>query len=237
MKHSSFKQIKPFSKILESGNSGLIPFMLFLAMIIAGSNSNLKAQAPEIPIPVETFFGHNDLYYQITAVRQFSPESRFGFFGLATFTADYKNEIAENRIITIAQVDYEIGKGFALMGGMDMNSVSGFAPIIGPKFSYASKKWLAVTTVSYFLNEESDVKLFGLYEYTPQISDNWSFYSRLQFIVNQSLSEKAHNKSYLYLRAGAQKGRLIFGMAANLDWSGPNKIYGESYGPFVRWEF
>ncbi|MDR8391897.1 hypothetical protein NC796_12130 [Aliifodinibius sp. S!AR15-10] len=87
------------------------------------------------------------------------------------------------------------------------------------------------------MNGESEIKLFGLYEFLPEINESWTFYSRLQFIVNQNLSEKTHNKSYLYLRARAQKGPVIFGLAANFNWSGPNKIFGENYGPFVRWEF
>jgi hypothetical protein len=217
-------------------NTGL-PYIFLIVLITAGSVSDLKAQAPEIPIPVEMFYGHDGLYYQVTVKRQFSPESRFGYFGLATYTADYQNDIAENRMITIAQFDYEIGKGFGVMAGTDVNNVSGYSPIIGPRFSYASKKWLIVNSVSYFLNEEKDIKLFGLYEFLPAINENWTFYSRLQYIYSRSLGEDTHNKSYIYLRAGLQKDRLIFGMGANVDWSGPNKVFGESYGPFVRWEF
>jgi hypothetical protein len=58
--------------------------------------------------------------------------------------------MANNRMITIAQFYYELGRGFGLMAGTDMNNISGFSPIVGPGFSYASEIWLIVTTVSYF---------------------------------------------------------------------------------------
>lgn len=226
-----------FIQVINDKSYFLTKFLLLVTSMIALFSIGIKAQAPEIPIPVETFYGHEGLYYQVTVKRQFTPNSRFGYFGLATYTADYKNDVAENRMITIAQFDYEIGKGFGVMTGTDVNNVSGFAPIVGPRFSYASQKWLVVTSLSYFLNEEQDIKLFGLYEFLPKINENWTFYSRLQFIYNHSLAEDTHNKSYIYLRAGAQKGRFIFGLGVNIDWSGPNKVFGDSYGPFVRWEF
>ena len=117
-----------------------------------------------------------------------------------------------------------------------MNSVEGFSPIIGPQHNYASGKVLAITVLSYFLNGNHDLKLFGLYEYKPTINENWSIYSRLQFVYNQNLIEGSHNRSYLYLRGGVKKNSLIFGIAANFDWIGQNKIYKDNYGVFVRWE-
>ena len=96
---------------------------------------------------------------------------------------------------------------------------------------------MAVTVLSYFLNGDSDLKLFGLYEYKPPINEKWSAYSRLQFIYNQNLSEGLHNKSYLYLRAGVKRNAMIIGLAANLDQSGPMRVFDENYGVFVRWEF
>jgi hypothetical protein len=123
------------------------------------------------------------------------------------------------------------------MGGSDVNSFSGFSPVIGPQHTYASKKWLAVTVASYFLNGESDLKLFGIYEYKPAINNKWTMYNRAQFIINQSLKDNSHNKSYLYLRSGLKRKSMIIGVAANFDWSGPNKAYRDNFGLFTRWEF
>lgn len=209
--------------------------VIILIIFCLPIKSNAQKLAP--PIPMEIFLGNKELYYQVVIKRSFAPQSKFNVFGLATYSANYENKVSENRAIIINQISYDIGKGFSVMSGIDYNSFSGFAPIIGPQHNFANKKILAVSVASFFLNESSDLKLFGLYEFKPQINENIGFYSRLQFIYNQSLKENKHNVSYLYLRAGLKKKSFIIGLAANIDWSGPNKKSFENYGGFVRWEF
>ena len=210
--------------------------LITLAMVVLTINYGY-GQRPAPPIPVEAFFGHEAIYSQLVVKRSFTPSSKFAFFNLSTYTADYDNDMDENTMITINQISYNFGKGFGIMAGADMNSVVGFSPIIGPQHNFASKKILAVTVLSYFLNGDSDLKLFGLYEYKPPINEHWSLYTRVQFIYNQNLSEGTHNKSYLYLRAGVKTKAMIFGLAANLDQSGPKKVFNDNYGAFIRWEF
>lgn len=103
--------------------------------------------------------------------KKFFPESSFNFFGLATYSATHDNNVGENRVIMISQVSYDLPKGFGVMAGTDYNSFSGFSPIVGPQHNYASKKFLAVTVASFFMNEGSDFKIFGLYEYKPPLND------------------------------------------------------------------
>ncbi|MFC4220702.1 hypothetical protein [Flagellimonas marina] len=214
-----------------------IPFGVVVTGILLFFCSLSQAQKPEPPIPVEFLLGHKEMYSQIVIKKKFAPESKFNFFGLATYSATHDNTIEENRAIMISQISYDVGKGFGLMAGADYNSFSGFSPILGPQHNFASKKFLAVTVASFFLNEDSDFKIFGLYEYKPPINDVWSLYTRFQFIYNTSLAEGSHNISYVYLRAGVKRNNLIFGLGANLDWAGPNKDFGDNYGGFVRWEF
>ena len=210
---------------------------LFLILVWAASLPSLMAQAPSPPLPVEMLFGHNSLYFQVVVKKNFAPQSRFGYFTVATYTADYENDVDQNSIVIPVQFNYSIGKGFGLMAGTDINSVSGFAPIIGPQYNYASRQFLAVTVVSFFLNPDRDVKLFGLYEYKPPLKENWSFYSRLQFVYNQSIREASHNKSYLYLRAGFKRKSLVFGIGGQPGTVGSLKVYEDNYGVFFRWEF
>lgn len=208
-----------------------------LLVLLFFISSYLVAQKPEPPIPVEVFFGNKALYFQMVIKKKFTPESRFNFFTVATYTADYENEQEKNSLVVPVQLSYDIGKGFGIMAGTDINSISGFSAIIGPQFNYASKDWLIVNVASIFLNEDSDFKLFGLYEYKPAINENLGFYSRLQYVINRSWKLGTNNQKYLYLRAGIKKGQLIYGLAANLEQSGPFKEFGENYGIFVRWEF
>jgi hypothetical protein len=212
-------------------------FALICMALFAGNTQGIYAQAPRRPVPAEVFFGNEYIYYQFVTKRAFSPDSNFEYFMLATFSADYQNVLAENSMVMIGQISYDLGQGFGLMGGADVNSFSGFSPVVGPQHTYASKEWLTVTVLSYFLNGESDLKLFGLYEYKPALTERWSLYNRVQFIVNESLKYESHNKSYLYLRTGLKRNSLIIGVAANFDWSGPNKVYRDNFGLFTRWEF
>jgi hypothetical protein len=198
----------------------------------------LRAQAPTPPLPVELLFGHEELYFQVVVKKDFAPESRFDFFSVATYSAAYgTGETASYRITIPVQFGYDLGKGFGVMAGTDINSAVGFSPIVGPRHNFASRQFLAVTVASFFLNEDRDVKLFGLYEYKPPLSDRWSVYTRLQFIYNHNLREGAHNRSYLYLRAGLKRDAFIFGVGANLDQFGPQQLYADNYGIFARWEF
>lgn len=196
----------------------------------------LSAQAPEPPLPVELMFGHQGVYFQLVIKKKFAPESKLGFFSVATFTASY-DEPSEASITLPVNINYSLGKGFALQAGASVNSVAGFSPMVGPQHNYASRKFLAVTVASYLINEGHDVSIFGLYEYRPTINDKWSHYSRIQFVYNHSLSEKSHNRSYLYLRYGVKKKSMAFGLGANLDRYGPYKSFHDNYGVFVKWEF
>jgi len=208
---------------------------LFFLMTLWRQES--KAQAPKPPTLVEAFFGNEALYFQLVVRKKFAPTSRLGFFTLASYSADYENHLAENAIVVPVQLSYELGKGFGIMGGTDINSNSGFAAIVGPQYNYVSKEFLAITVISFFLNKDNDVKLFGLYEYKPSFTENLGLYTRVQFVVNQSWRLGLNNQRYLYLRAGLQNKQLIYGLAANLEQAGPLKRKGENYGLFIRWEF
>ena len=68
-----------------------------------------------------------------------------------------------------------------------MNAVVGLSPVIGPKHVYASRKFLAVSILSYFLNGDHDLGFFGLYEFKPPINDKLALYTRLQVLYERVL--------------------------------------------------
>ena len=209
-------------------------FIFFSILILS---QGLRSQTLSPPIPVEIFLGHQSIYSQTVIKKRLKQGSKLSFFGLATFTADYNTETIENNSLTIInQLSYQFGKGFGVMIGTDINSNAGFSPIIGPQYNYSSSEFLAVTVLSIFLNSDIDVRILGLYEYKPKITDVLTLYTRLQFLYNQNSVQGTHNRSYLYLRAGIKKNSLIIGLAANLDQRGPNNIFQDNYGVFVRYE-
>ncbi len=184
-------------------------------------------------------FGHERLDFQLVFKRNFTPQSKFSLLAIAVFSENYTKEkrIGDSMVIPF-QVNYALGKkGFSLAAGAEANSVAGFGTTMGFTHGFASKKWLAISVLNYQFGESKDVKLFGLYEFKPAINETWSFYSRLQVVYNYSLAESAHNRSFLYLRAGLKKGQLGFGLGANFDQYGPAKIARDNYGVFTRWEF
>lgn len=220
------------SLILSSSKYFPVLFCILLAIPFMAI-----AQKPEPPVPVEFFFGNEKLNFQLVLKKKLDGKGRFNFFTVASYTSSYEHPEEDFRIVMPVQLSYELGKGFGIMAGTDINSYTGLSPVVGPQFNYASPTFLAVTVASVFLNEDRDFKIFGLYEYKPPINDNWSIYTRLQFIYNHSWELGSHNRSYLYLRGGLKKGPLIFGAGANLDQFGPDKYFEENYGVFIRWEF
>lgn len=217
-----------------------ICFLLPVFSLLGLFSQPVKAQGPPTPpTPVELMFGHERLDFQLVFKRNFAPQSKFSLLTIAVFSENYAKEkrIGDSMVIPF-QVNYALGKkGFSLAAGAEANSVAGFGTTLGLTHGYASKKWLAISVLNYQLGESKDVKLFGLYEYKPQLNETWSFYSRLQVVYNYSLAESQHNRSFLYLRAGLKKGPLGFGLGANFDQYGPAKIARDNYGVFTRWEF
>lgn len=213
-------------------------FLIFGLSILLPQLS-LAQGPPAPPTPVELMFGHERLDFQLVFKRNFTPESKFSLLAIAVFSENYAKEkrIGDSMVIPF-QVNYALGKsGISLAAGAEANSVAGFGTTMGVTHGYASKKWLAISVLNYQFGESKDMKLFGLYEYKPAINQTWSFYSRLQVVYNYSLAESAHNRSFLYLRAGLKKGPLGFGLGANFDQYGPAKIARDNYGVFTRWEF
>ncbi|WP_111669854.1 hypothetical protein [Algoriphagus litoralis] len=212
-------------------------FLFYFTMAMGTTYAQSKPGSP--PIPLELFLGHEQLNFQLIVKKKFAPESKLDLLVISVFSENWdKNDAIGNSVVIPFQFNYNIGKkGFAIAAGGEGNSVVGFSPLVGVEHSFASRKVLAITVLNYLINETQDLKLFGLYEYKPPINETWSFYSRVQFVYNYGFAENSHNRSFLYLRAGVKKGPLGFGLGANWDQYGPNRIAKDNFGVFTRWEF
>jgi hypothetical protein len=221
------------SKFLSCTLAGLFIITFFL------TSTFVQAQAPTPPIPLELMYGNDRLDFQMVVKRNFTPQSKFSILAIAVFSENYGKEkkIGDSVVIPF-QVNYALGKsGLSLAVGGEANSVAGFGTTVGLTHSKATKEILAITVLSYQLSSDQNLKIFGIYEYKPALNEKWSIYSRLQLTYNQGMAEGFHNRSFLYLRAGLKKGPLGFGLGANFDAYGPNKVARENYGVFTRWEF
>lgn len=219
-------------KLLMNSN----PILLLIVGLFAFP-SLVQAQKPTVPTPVEFMVGHNRLFFQMVVKKKFTPESKFGFLSVTSFSTDYSNELNELDLVMPVLLTYNVYKNFGLVAGTTINNKIGFAPLAGIEHSFANREWVAVTIASLFLNSSRNVELLGIYEYKPRLSDTFDLYSRLQYLYIHGVSANQHARSFLQLRAGLKKNALNFGLGANLDQYGPEKEFKPNYGIFVGWAF
>lgn len=91
-------------KSIIKGDRSKISMVIFIILIMFCLQIDSIAQKPATPIPMEIFAGNKEIYYQMVIKRPFAPESKFSIFGLATYSANYENEVSENRAIIINQI-------------------------------------------------------------------------------------------------------------------------------------
>ncbi|WP_254423409.1 hypothetical protein [Algoriphagus sp. A40] len=212
---------------------------LFVALILSGISQPVLAQEshPKTPTPVEFMAGNNRMFFQMVVIKEFSPESKFDFLSVSSFSAGYDNKEEDLDIAIPLYINYTIYKGFSIAGGATVNNHVGIFPRLGAKHSFTNKEWVAVTIASFYLNSQKNVELFGIYEYKPPITPKINLFTRLQFLYIHSTRDKLHARSFLQLRTGLKINALNFGIGANLDQYGDEKMFKPNYGVFVGWAF
>ena len=217
-----------------------IKLLLFISM---ASFNDVSAQTlaekphPNLPLPVEILIGNRGLNFQFNTTKKFSPNSRFGFFNVTSFFADYKNVVAKNEFFSKSLLTAKVWKKISAVGGFSINQFSGFKPTAGLQFIHADQKMLVVIQPQVGLTENHHLENFSLFEFKPHINNKWGVYSRLQAVINYTPSLKSHNRSYIYLRAGAAYKNYQFGLGSNFDFYGPTKHNENNFGLFMRAEF
>ncbi len=220
----------------------LFPFIALLLVATATQAQPADAPPPAAhppgaPLPVEVMAGHRQLILQTVVNKKFAPDSRFAFFNLTTFGADYQNDPSNNSYLTTAALKYELLGHFSVFGGLNMNSAVGFRPTGGLDYVFANPAWLLVAEQSLDLTQSHNLQSIALVEYKPKLSANLALYSRVQGLYNYDTEARVHDLSYVFLRLGLAYRTAAFGLAANLNRFGPFEVLKENYGVFVRKEF
>jgi hypothetical protein len=232
---------KQNEKIMQSLNQkpkGIFLTLLTILMLTGISQSGYAQQfVPKVPTPVEFMVGNNRMFFQMVVKKKFTPESRFGFLSVSSIAASYDNDKEDLDFATPVLVNYNIYKGFGIVGGLSINNAVGFAPLLGAQHSFANKEWVAVTIVSAFLHSKRNVEYFGIYEYKPALTEKTNLYTRVQMLYIHGTRDNLHARSFLQLRAGLKKDAFNFGVGGNLDQYGPEKTFKPNYGVFVGWAF
>lgn len=216
-------------------------FSAGLLFILIGLLSTLPtfsyAQAPKVPTMVEVMPGHERLFYQMVVKKKFSPSSKVGFLSVSTFSSSYRNDLNDLELVMPVLINYNFYNDFSVVAGTTINNMVGFSPVAGLQHSFANREWVAVSIASFFLNSTRNMELFGIYEYKPQINETFTLYTRLQYMYIHSFAANHHARSFLQLRTGLKKAAFNFGLGANLDQYGPEKLFRSNYGVFVGWAF
>lgn len=188
------------------------------------------------PVPVEAFIGNNGLVFQMIVSKHFSPESRFGFFNVTSFTGDYASQNQKNSYLSQAFITADIWKGLSVNAGATMHFKNGFRPSAGLQYVFANRKILALVLPRFDLTQTYNFELFGLVEYKPKFTKSWGLYSRVQGLFDHNTKQNFHDRSYMWLRLGASYKNFQFGVGSNFDFYGPNKTNENSFGGFLRIE-
>lgn len=214
-----------------------IKFLIFILVStsILAQTTEVKSH-PTPPMPVELMLGDRGLNFQLNTTKKFRPTSRFGFFNVTTFFADYKNVVSKNEIFSQSLFTAKVWKKLSGVVGFSINHFSGFKPTAGLQFVHSDPKLLVVIQPQMGLTESHHFENFSLLEFKPKFKDHWGLYSRIQTVIDYTPSANSHNRSYVYLRFGTSYKNYQFGLGNNFDFYGPTKHRENNFGVFLRAE-
>ena len=212
-------------------------YQIFLIFLLCSSVVNAQQASKEAPSPVELNIGNNRFGLQFLINRHFAAASKFSFLSVTSFESTYNNDINNLDFINNSQVSYEIYKGFGIATGLSVNRVAGLTPVVGLEYVFGSKEILLVLTPAYHLSKTKNIEGLALIEYKPKLTEKLNLYSRFQTLYNHNSETGQHERSYMQFRLGVGIGNYQFGLATNLDYYGPAKIFKDNYSVFLRFNF
>lgn len=185
------------------------------------------------PSPVTLLAGNKQVMLQFLVSRELAPGSRFSFFNLTTFNADYKNDQTKNTYQSNSALKYELFNHFSVFTGLGLSYTVGFRPNAGIDYEYASPTWLLVAEPSIDLTQTHNAQTIAVVEFKPALNERWRLYTQAQGLYNYNFEHEEHDLSYLYLRLGLMYHSVQFGLGANFSRFGPNVEEHNNYGLFI----
>lgn len=183
------------------------------------------------PIPVELMMGYKYGSVNLSFAKNFSQESKFGFFHMNTVQFDYKDE-NRNSFILQDQFFIEALKNFRVTGGVAY-SKGGFNPTAGFQYSYSGKRLFFLFAPRVNIESDPSYDIMTIVHFRPQINDVMKLFTRLQML---NLFDSGGNiRSYQWFRIGLDIKATQFGVAFNLDEYGTDPLEFNA-GLFIRKE-
>ncbi len=212
----------------------LIQFMLYpVNLLYAQDTTEFK----QIPIAGEILLGNDRMNFQTVINKRFPNNTRFVFFSVVNFSADYQNQSYKNDYIGTAVLGYQLLPEFFGSIGASMNSALGFRPILGVHYVHSKPSLMIIVSPGFHITETNNVEILSQIEIKPELNEKYRLYTRLQGFYSHQTTRDLHSRSYINARLGIMKGFCALGIGANWDWYGPNMSFLENYGIFTRLYF
>lgn len=184
------------------------------------------------PIPVELMMGNKYGVVDVAFSKNFSQNSKFGFFHMNSVQFDY-NEEFKNSFLLQDLIYVEAIKNIRLVGGV-VYSKAGFNTTAGVHYIYTDEKVVFLCAPRVNIESQPSYDIMTILQYKTPLNDKLKLFTRLKLL---NLFDKGGNiKSYQWLRLGLEIKGIQFGLAANLDEYGPHPSVESNFGLFIRKE-
>lgn len=184
------------------------------------------------PIPVEWTMGNTYGTVNVVLFKSFTRESKFGFFHMNTVQFNYTDH-NQNDFIMQDLAYAEIIKNLRITGGV-IYSAGGFNTTAGMQYVYAGEKLLFLLAPRINIEPVPCWDVMTIVQYKPSLNEHTKLYTRLQLL--NLFDHYGNIKSYQWMRLGLEIHGVQFGLAFNLDESGPHPSAKTNLGVFVRKE-
>ncbi len=199
-----------------------------IAFIILLNGLLVKGQS----MPLELMMGNKSGSVNFLTIRNFSPNSRLGFFNNNTIRFDYKD--AGKNSFSLQDLLYvKLFKNIRVAGGVLCYS-GVIMPTAGFQYVYSRKKLFFLIVPQVLININPSYCLFAILQYKQEINDRIKLVGKVQ--LNSTFNAAGNIKSYEWLRIGLDIKGTQFGLAVNLDEKGPDPAVENNIGIYLRKE-
>jgi hypothetical protein len=160
--------------------------------------------------------------------------SAFLFFSRNRASIDYKQSPTVFGSTNAVSYNFKSGIGMVAVGSF-INS--GFVPKAGVQYFKAKHDFVFFGWLVADLKKKGNVDLFGLFKYTPKISEQWRLFSQVELFPVYNPSSEIWNLTQRF-RLGGKCQAWAGGLMLDLNQTGKaNFTSTNNIGGFIRYDF
>ncbi len=182
---------------------------LIIGLLLVSSSIRVRGQL----VYAELFGGHRQAQHELLISKPIDSLGIISFFNLTYFTVDYEDQ---NRVdpFIYSVITFNFNQNLGVAGGGYMTQ-AGFVPIAAFSYQYFNQKGDLDLNVfpTVELSYRPNYELFGLFVFTPKLTDYLKLFSQLTFSSNFNFSQ--HNFSFQQIRLGLEYQDFQFGVGAD----------------------